>query len=447
MTRHMARIGAGGLALAIALGGCEEKVTPGGAQTGTEPEDSSLAIEDPSVLTEESTEIAQPQEEDYTLTRVCTFNVEDLRYDDIMAGLRGDENPGADRARHVARLVAAIDADILLVNELEFDFISSEPLSGRAFADLVSQQRDYLGLEPRRYAVYQAPSNTGIHSGFDLDRDGSVVAEQGSRGYGNDALGYGEFPGQFAMALLVAEPLVIVEDETRTFRNLRWANMPEALLPPGDGQRVPEDESWYTPEMLEVLPLSSKSHWDVPVDLGEGQILHIYASHPTPPVFDGPEDRNGRRNHDEIRFWGEYLAGANWIVDDAGIAGGSRSDAAIVMGDLNADPLMGDSRDNPILTWLLANPRIDGEFIPASAVELQIGERILRPVATAEFGLRVDYLLPTREVDVIRGGIVRGEADLPTSPMLTHEMLDSIRYSVSDHFPVWIDIRLRDSEQ
>ena len=29
---------------------------------------------------------------------------------------------------------------------------------------------------------------------------------------------------------------------------------------------------------------------------------------PTPPAFDGEEDRNGRRNHDEIRFWVDYVS-------------------------------------------------------------------------------------------------------------------------------------------
>ena len=55
-----------------------------------------------------------------------------------------------------------------------------------------------------------------------------------------------------------------------------------------------------------MLPLSSKSHWDVPVRIGN-VTLHLLASHPTPPAFDGAEDRNGRRNHDEIRFWSDYL--------------------------------------------------------------------------------------------------------------------------------------------
>src|SRR5690606_25890126 len=92
-----------------------------------------------------------PQSDDnedpqYTLTRVCSFNAEDLRYDDILAALRGAENAPADRARHAARLLAALDPDVLLVNELEFDYISAEPLSGRAFADLLRQQRAFLGL-------------------------------------------------------------------------------------------------------------------------------------------------------------------------------------------------------------------------------------------------------------------------------------------------------------
>ena len=52
--------------------------------------------------------------------------------------------------------------------------------------------------------------------------------------------------------------------------------------------------------------------------------LHVLASHPTPPTFDGPEDRNGRRNHDEIRFWADYISPgqSGYIVDDEGRSGG-----------------------------------------------------------------------------------------------------------------------------
>ncbi|MDQ3106173.1 MAG: GAF domain-containing protein, partial [Actinomycetota bacterium] len=57
----------------------------------------------------------------------------------------------------------------------------------------------------------------------------------------------------------------------------------------------------YSQAERDVLRLSSKSHWDVTLNIG-GTLVHALVSHPTPPVFDGTEDRNGKRNHDEIRF-------------------------------------------------------------------------------------------------------------------------------------------------
>ncbi len=64
------------------------------------------------------------------------------------------------------------------------------------------------------------------------------------------------------------------------------------------------------------MRLSSTSHWDVPVYVG--RVVHVLAAHPAAPALDGPEDRNGLRNADEIRFWADYVAGpgAAWIVDD-----------------------------------------------------------------------------------------------------------------------------------
>ncbi len=52
--------------------------------------------------------------------------------------------------------------------------------------------------------------------------------------------------------------------------------------------------------------LSSKSHWYVPIEVGK-KTVHFLVSDPTPPVFDGPEDRNGTQNHDEMRFWADYV--------------------------------------------------------------------------------------------------------------------------------------------
>ncbi len=90
-------------------------------------------------------------------------------------------------------------------------------------------------------------------------------------------------------------------------------------------------QPWYTPgPELDSFRLSSKSHWDVPIEIGN-KTVHFLVSHPTPPVFDGPEDRNGTRNHDEIRFWADYVgpgaatAVATSTTTTATTAGSSRA--------------------------------------------------------------------------------------------------------------------------
>ena len=69
------------------------------------------------------------------------------------------------------------------------------------------------------------------------------------------------------------------------------------------------------------------------------------------PVFDSAEDKNGTRNHDEIRFWSDYVSPstAGYIVDDAGQRGGLRkNEFFVIAGDLNADPVDGDSTNEAI---------------------------------------------------------------------------------------------------
>jgi hypothetical protein len=201
--------------------------------------------------------------------------------------------------------------------------------------------------------------------------------------------------------------------------------MPGALQPldPLSG------EPWYGKRAWAELRLSSKSHWDVPVRCPGGGELHLLCCHPTPPIFDGSEDRNGCRNHDEIRFWAEYLNGARWITDDQGRAGGLAEDAAfVILGDLNADPDEGDARNNPIGTHLLSHPRIQGDFVPTSTRPLPSGNRDLDADDTATWGLRVDYVLPSRGLRVMDGGVFRSNPKGAKPP--------------SDHFLVWLDLML-----
>ena len=360
------------------------------------------------------------------LIRIATFNCSLNRGSEgaLRRDLATTDNA---QARVVAEIVQRVRPDILLLQEFDYD------AGGTALRDF---QANYLsrpqnGLAPLEYGHrFLAPSNTGVPSGFDLDHDGQI-------GGGGDALGFGEFPGQYGMVLLSRFP--IDAGRARTFRQFLWRDMPGALLP----------EGWYSAEQLAVLPLSSKSHWDVPVRIGK-VTLHLLASHPTPPAFDGPEDRNGRRNHDEIRFWRDYLDGAAYIRDDDGHGGGLRGKAFLIMGDQNSDPVDGGSI-NDAIGALLAHARIDARFVPRSAggpeaSAAQDGANATQRgdprFDTADFNdrvagnLRVDYLLPSRNLRVCDGGVFwPAQADPAASLVWGDRPPPS-----SDHRLVWLDV-------
>ena len=367
--------------------------------------------------------------------RIATYNLEDVRSEDV-------ESPGRERLEQLAAVIQEIRPDILLLNEIAHEENESGETNAYWFA------RNYLsisqgpGLTPLRYVTFSAPSNTGVASGFDLDNSGTAVSspppvpppgEDGSAGvqtsdgraYGNDAWGFGTFPGQYAMALMVREDMRILEDEVRTFQLFPWKSMPDAMRPldPVTG------EPWYSSEEWNAFRLSSKSHWDVPVVLPNGSVLHVLLSHPTPPAFDGPERRNVFRNHDEIRFWADYVSGAGYIVDDSGVGGGLDPESYFVVGgDLNADPDEGRTIDNPI-GRLLSHPRIAGTFTPEADSTGRTAFPNLSPDDTAIWGMRVDYVLPSNNIEILQGGI-RRPPDRPGTPR------------PSDHFPVWLDVRV-----
>jgi hypothetical protein len=345
--------------------------------------------------------------------------------------------PGNAQADAVAEIIQRANPDVLLINE--FDYVAGgEAL--RLFQD------NYLSVPhgdaaPVEYPYrYTAPVNTGVPSGFDLNNNGAV-------GGGDDAWGFGLFPGQYGMA--VYSKLPIDEDAVRTFRNFRWVDMPGALLPDDPATDAPAD--WYSPEELAQFPLSSKSHWDVPIRVSKNKTVHFLVSHPTPPAFDGAEDRNGTRNHDEIRFWSDYVTGGDasaYITDDAGRAGGLKGGSLFVIaGDQNADPNDGDSTGGA-LRQLLESPRINTSTVPTSAgaaeaTELQGGVNLDHVGApqqdTADFSeppgnLRVDYVLPSRQIRVLGSGVFWPASDEPLSALT-----GTYPFPSSDHRLVWID--------
>ena len=244
----------------------------------------------------------------------------------------------------MAEIIQRVRPDILLLQEFDYD---------AAGAALREFQANYLGAfadgaaaHPLRILIF-AESNTGVPSGFDLDHDGRI-------GGGGDALGFGEFPGQYGMVLLSRFPI-----DTRAV-----AHLPEVPVARHAGALLPDDPA-IPPRTIGIRRRNSPFCRCPPRSLGlagshRQKTLHLLISHPTPPAFDGPEDRNGRRNHDEIRFWSDYLAprAAAYLRDDQGHAGGLMGKAFVIMGDQNSDPLDGGSLHQAIET-LLGDARID----------------------------------------------------------------------------------------
>ena len=380
-------------------------------------------------------EKAGPPEE----VRFATFNASLNRFNagDLAAELSA---PGSAQPDVIAEIIQRTRPEVLLINEFDYD-------AGNVALD--GFQDNYLSVahgtaEPIEYPHrYTAPSNTGIPSGFDLDNFGGV-------GGPNDAFGFGFFPGQFGMAVYSMHPIDF--DSIRTFQNFLWKDMPGALLP--DDPAFPGPADWYSPEELDVFRLSSKSHWDVPIDIGGGTV-HFLVSHPTPPVFDGPEDRNGTRNYDEIRFWADYIhpGRSAYIYDDNGAYGGlAGDDRFVIAGDQNSDPLDGDSIPGAI-QQLLEHPKVNAKMTPASlgAVEqatFQGGANTTHlsdpAFDTADFSdsapgnLRADYVLPRKNMKIMDSGVFW---PLNTDPLFP--LVGTFPFPSSDHRLVWIDVRIK----
>ncbi|MCX7033605.1 MAG: endonuclease/exonuclease/phosphatase family protein [Arenimonas sp.] len=362
--------------------------------------------------------------------RFATFNTS--LYDEEHGGLVARLDEGDEDARKIAAVIQRQRPDVLLLNEFDYD------PAGRAAT--LFQER-YLGVGQSGEAAivypyrYFAEVNTGVPSGLDLDQDGRIGGE--GRFHGNDAWGYGLHPGQYGLLVLSKHP--IDADAVRSFRLLRWSTMPGAREP-----KFPDGRAFYPAGVWSQLRLSSKSHWDVPIDTPLGRI-HFLVAHPTPPVFDGPERRNAARNHDEIRLWAEYLSPGDkpWLCDDAGRCGGLAPDEHFVIaGDYNADPADGGSLPGAIHQLLehprvlrYATPRSDGAAGDALTHPANAAHKSNPAHDTASFGARngnyrVDYVLPSVGLPVQASGVFWPRPGEPGAAWL----------AATDHRMVWVDL-------
>ncbi len=447
--------------------------------------------------------------------RFATFNSALSREapGELLAAMR---TPDDEQAKAVATIIQATRPDVLLLQE--FDHGGGYDPDGEA---LRLFQQNYLampqasGLTAIAYEhVYLAPSNTGLPTGVDLNNDGLIAptagAEVGTRAYAADCHGWGKFPGQYAFVVLSKYP--IDRDGIRTFQEFLWKDLPGNHLrpivrgledereprPSGRGSGGEPDpsltvgarkapEPYYPPEAWDVLRLSSKNHVDVPIDVG-GKTIHLLAAHPTPPVFDGPEDRNGRRNFDEIKLMSTMLPKGTW-QDCTGevhtMVPEYLGPPVVVAGDLNADPIDGDSfslaapvqqdlaawcltpdmaamllteASSPIdwqgsIAQLLTDYRFSRELVPLSkggdaAATMQGGGNTAhRGHATADTAdwddvrgpgnLRVDYVLPSNDLTVVDSGVFW---PTPDEPLMGVDLATVER--ASDHRLVWVDVEV-----
>jgi endonuclease/exonuclease/phosphatase family metal-dependent hydrolase len=371
--------------------------------------------------------IAMSCQQSKSSVRVATFNIWQLSTEKLAVvenGVGHDEQIAA-----AAAIIQKVRPDILVINEIDHDYNYPDDLAknARQFRDAYLNQ----GKNAIDYPyVFAAPCNTGIRSGMDFDKDGIIAdsTDEYSRAHGNDCFGYGEYPGQYSMALLSKFP--IDTENVRTFQKFLWKDLPN--------HHAPLD--YYSEEVMQIFRLSSKSHWDVPVLINK-KPLHIFMSHPTPPVFDGPEDRNGRRNFDEIKFWHYYIDNNPAIYDDAKKSGGFNSDAPfIIAGDLNANPQAEAVYENrAAISLLLDHPKIQETVDYTIRRNESATLPSTKETNTAQFGderhVRIDYVLPSVGLEISDGGVYWPFAEDDPSGLELAE-------KASDHRLVWIDVKL-----
>ncbi|MGQ0565864.1 MAG: endonuclease/exonuclease/phosphatase family protein [Gemmobacter sp.] len=295
------------------------------------------------------------------------------------------------------QVIAALDADVLLLTGVDFDHglvaltALEALLPGAGYPHL-------LALRP----------NTGMATGLDLDGDGRL-------GSPRDAQGWGRFAGAGGMAILSRVP--VDRSAVRDLSAMLWRDLPGAILPPG-----------YLEAHAAVQRLSTTGHWVVPLVLPGGGRLTLLAWHATPPVFDGPEDRNGRRNHDEAALWLRLMEGTLGPVPEVPF---------VIIGDANLDPEDGEGRRQAIRS-LLSHPALQdpapkgthGRTEPAHKGDAALDTALFDP---GPGGLRVDLVLPSADLTVTASGVLWPPDGDPLAATLR---------TASRHRPVWVEVDL-----
>lgn len=331
------------------------------------------------------------------------------------------------QVKNIAEIIQRVKPDILLLNEFDYIADTSQGIESFVKHYLNVPQNGQQAVDYKFF--YVSTVNTGEPSIFDLDNNGKKEK------YGGDAYGYGLYPGQYGMAVLSKYP--IETTDIRTFQTFMWQHMPNAqkpITPASDANEKPKP--WYSDDEWQAFRLSSKSHWDIPVNVN-GNIIHILAMHPTPPNFDGEEDRNGTRNHDEIRLMADYLnpeRGA-YIYDDTGQKQSLKeNDRFVLVGDFNAADI-GDKHRPDVIEQLTESPLVNNTLIPTSVGGAEASSEAFSNRYTAYWGARADYVLPSSYGFTVKDAGVFW----PSKSDELHRLVKD-RQASSDHRLVWVEL-------
>ena len=310
-----------------------------------------------------------------------------------------------DQVQALRRVIDRAGPDILILAGVDYD--------RRGMALNALNQ----GLARPFPATLGIAGNIGRPTGLDLDGDGRL-------GGAGDRQAFGRFAGQSGMAILSRHPIAV--EGLIDLSVLLWRDVPDSLLIDHAGR------TGAMAQGVQIQRLSTGGHWMVPVTLPDGGRLTLMGFHAGPPVFDGPEDRNGRRNHDEILLWRHLLDGALPVAPPAG--------AFVLAGAANADPFDGDGIRSGIAALLgdprLQDPRPTSAGAAASGDPHHHGPAGLDTVAWTRPGpghLRVDYVLPSAGLTVAGAGVIWPPAADPFAAAVA---------TASRHRLVWVDLAL-----
>lgn len=300
------------------------------------------------------------------------------------------------------RVIDRAAADLLVLGGMDYD------------AGAVALRALNEGLA-RPYPHLRAlMGNEGVPTGLDLDGDGRP-------GGPGDRQSFGRYAGQSGLALLSRLPI----DSDVSLNLLLWRDVPDSRMVDARGRAGADARG------ADRLRLSSGGHWLLGLRLPSGRRLTVLAFHAGPPVFDGPEDRNGRRNADEIALWLALL--------DGRLAEPAPRPPFVLTGTANIDPEDGEGR-HEALAALLSDPRfrdpaprsVGGRLAATDPGRANPGQDTVDWPDPEPGNLRVDYVLPGADVGVTASGVLWPPPDDPFAETVEQ---------ASRHRLVWVDIR------